>query len=219
MMHRNPYLPAGTVYGTLLSFRREWELWVPRMHEAPHRAPPRAPVLYVKTANTFTPSGRIIPLSAGVESVEVGPTLGLVAGAGGVPVACALFNDVSLPHESYYRPPVRYRCVDGFLGVGAQVRPIAELGGLEALARVRLTLRMDSVVRQQVALADLVRDARTLWAEVHAFQTLQPGDVLLLGTDCLPDGTRLRARAGTTVEILADGFTPLVNTFAWEARP
>jgi 5-oxopent-3-ene-1,2,5-tricarboxylate decarboxylase/2-hydroxyhepta-2,4-diene-1,7-dioate isomerase len=41
----NPLTPAwqptGTVYGTLLNFRREWDLWSPRMMQDPHK--PLAP--------------------------------------------------------------------------------------------------------------------------------------------------------------------------------
>lgn len=213
-----PYLPSGTVYGTLLNFRREHALWAPRMHEAPYKAPPKAPVLYIKTANTFTPSDRTIALPAGVDEVEVSPALGLVAGEGGAVAGCALFNDVSIPHESYYRPPIKYRCVDGFLGVGPRVQALA---GLSALAGWQLSLKIDGAVRQTVALADLVRDAATLWAEVNAFQSMRAGDVLMLGTDCLPDGTRPRVRAGDVVEvgvIGAHGFAPLVNTFVQEGR-
>ena len=43
------FVPTGTVYGTLLNFRGEWEAWAPQMNEAPYKAPPKAPVLYVKT--------------------------------------------------------------------------------------------------------------------------------------------------------------------------
>jgi 5-oxopent-3-ene-1,2,5-tricarboxylate decarboxylase/2-hydroxyhepta-2,4-diene-1,7-dioate isomerase len=57
-----PYLPTGTVYGTLLNFQREHALWAPRMSEAPYKATPQAPVLYIKTANTFTPAGHAIAL-------------------------------------------------------------------------------------------------------------------------------------------------------------
>lgn len=82
-MYTHPYQPGGTVYGTLLNFRREHALWAPRMHEAPYKAPPNAPVLYIKTANTFMPSGRAITLPNGVSEVEVAASLGLVAGEGG----------------------------------------------------------------------------------------------------------------------------------------
>ena len=54
------WLPQGTVYGSLLNFRREYALWAPRMAEPPYKAPPSAPVLYVKTANTFAAHGAAI---------------------------------------------------------------------------------------------------------------------------------------------------------------
>lgn len=212
-MKPDAYLPLGTVYGTLLNFRREHALWAPRMHEAPYKAPPQAPVLYIKTANTFTPSGRAITLPRGVTEVEVAASLGLVAGEGGRVAGAVLFNDVAIPHESYYRPPVKYRCVDGFLGVGDALRPLSDLAALEWLV---MELRVDGVMRQRTALADLVRDAATLWTDVSAFQSMRPGDVLMLGTDCLEDGSRPRAKAGDSVEITATGFAPLVNHFVGE---
>jgi 5-oxopent-3-ene-1,2,5-tricarboxylate decarboxylase / 2-hydroxyhepta-2,4-diene-1,7-dioate isomerase len=207
------YLPGGTVYGTLLNFRREHALWAPRMHEAPYKAPPNAPVLYIKTANTFTRSGHAISLAPGVTEVEVAASLGLVAGEGGVVAGAVLLNDVAVPHESYYRPPVKFRCVDGFLGVGDAVRPVASLDELSSLV---LELRVDGVMRQRTALADLIRDAATLWADVNAFQSMRPGDVLMVGTDCLEDGTRPRVKVGDAVEITATGFSPLVNHFIQE---
>ena len=213
-MNPPPYQPGGTVYGTLLNFRREHAIWAPRKHEAPYKAPPAAPVLYIKTANTFTASGHPIALPPGVGEVEVSASLGLVAGEGGVVAGAVLFNDVAIPHESYYRPPVKYRCVDGFLGVGDVVRPVASLAELSPLV---LELRVDGVMRQRTALADLVRDAATLWGDVNAFQSMRPGDVLMVGTDCLEDGSRPRVKAGDSVEITATGFAPLVNHFIQEA--
>ena len=62
------------------------------------------------------------------------------------------------------------------------------------------------------AVSLMVRDAATLLRDVSEFTTLQAGDVLMLGTDCLPDGTRPRAKAGDRIEISAPGFAPLVNT-------
>jgi 5-oxopent-3-ene-1,2,5-tricarboxylate decarboxylase / 2-hydroxyhepta-2,4-diene-1,7-dioate isomerase len=221
-----PFVPRGTVYGTLLNFQREYALWAPRMSEAPYKGAPRAPVLYIKTANTFTPTGGAIALPAGVPQVDVSATLGLVMGApgnttspgGAATVAgCVLLNDVAIPHDSYYRPPVKHRCVDGFLGVGVACVPLAALGGLEGLGSLALELRVNGELRQTVQLSELVRDAATLLADVSGFMTLQPGDVLMLGTDCLPDGSRVRARAGDTVEIRAAGFGPLTNPFTQEA--
>ena len=213
-MNPFPWMPAGTVYGTLLNFQREHALWAPRMNEAPYKAPPKAPVLYIKTANTFTPAGQAIALPAGAP-VQVAASLGLVLGDDGV-LGAVLFNDVAIVHESYYRPPVKARCVDGFLGVGAECVPIARLGGLVGLAGLQIELHVNGVHRQTTVLAELLRDAANLLADVSEFMTLRPGDVLMLGTDCLADGARPLVHPGDTVEITAPGFAPTLHSFTQE---
>ncbi len=208
------WMPEGTVYGTLLNFRREHALWALRMTDASYNGPPKAPVLYIKTANTFTAAGHSIALPA-AQPVAVAATLGLVMGDTGV-AGAVLFNDVAIVHESYYRPPVKFRCVDGFLGVGPECVPMQRLGGLDGLAGLQLELRINGVHRQTTVLAELVRDAATLLADVAEFMTLRAGDVLMLGSDCLPDGSRPLVHAGDTVEISATGFRPAVHSFEKE---
>ncbi len=204
----NAWSPKGTVYGTLLNFRREWDLWAPRMTQDPHKAPPKAPVLYVKSANTFCPAGQDLLLQDGVSEVDIGATLGLVIGAQAQVVGAALLNDWSVPHTSYYRPPVKFRCRDGFLGLPAQVTA----GQVQDWAALQLEVRRNGELVQTVQLGDLMRNIPTLLADVGEFMTLQPGDVLMVGTDCLADGTRPRAKAGDRVEISASGFAPVVIT-------
>lgn len=198
--------PRGTVYGTLLNFQREWDLWVPRMTQDPHKAPPQAPVLYVKSANTFSPAGQDLLLQDGVSEVDIGATLGLVMGDGGRVAGGVLLCDWSVPHASYYRPPVKFRCRDGFLALPAQVTPCASLA---SWAQGQIETRRNGELVQTTRLADLVRPMDQLLADVGEFMTLQPGDVLMVGTDCLADGTRPRAKAGDRVEILAPGFGPV----------
>ena len=125
-----------------------------------------------------------------------------------------LLNDLSIPHDSYYRPPVKFKCIDGFLGIGPRCVPLAQAGDVNTL---KLEVRINGDLRQTVDLAGLVRDAATLLADVSAFMTLQPGDVLMLGSDCLDDGKRPRASVGDRVEISAPGFDTLVNTLVQEA--
>lgn len=206
------WMPQGAVYGTLLNFEREQALWAPRMHEAPYKAPPKAPVLYVKTANTFTAQGGAIALPDGA-AVAVAASLGLVMGQGGEVEGLVLFNDVSIAHESYYRPPVKTRCVDGFLGVGPECLPLARLGGLTGLRDLEIELHRNGVHRQTTRLAEWVRDAATLLADVGEFMTLRPGDVLMTGSDCLADGARELVHPGDTVEIIAPGFQPAIHHF------
>ena len=204
------YWPQGTVYGALLNFQQEWQIKVPQMPEAPYKGAPKAPVLFIKTANTYTPSGGRIALPSLVAEVDIGANLAWIFGQDAQPVACVLVNDVSIPHESYYRPPVKFKCVDGFLGVGATAR------GLEQVSTdaVVLTVKLNGQLVQRLNYADTVRKSQALLADISEFMTFQEGDVLLLGSDCLPNGKRPRAKAGDVVEISADGFETLVNSFA-----
>lgn len=200
-----PWRPAGTVYGTLLNFRREWDLWSPRMTLDPHKAPPQAPVLYVKSANTFGLSGEHLLLQDGVSEVDIGATLGLVIGTQAQVVGAALLNDWSVPHTSYYRPPVKHRCRDGFLALPDHITP----GAMQDWAALQIEVRCNGERVQIVDLRELVRSIPRLLADVGEFMTLQPGDVLMVGSDCLPDGTRPRARAGDRVVLTAPGLAPV----------
>ena len=202
---RSPHQPwqaQGTVYGTLLNFRREWDLWSPRMTQDPHKAAPKAPVLYIKTANTFCPAGQDLLLQDGVTEVDIGATLGLVIGDDGQVAGAALLNDWSVPHTSYYRPPVKFRCRDGFLALPDQVTS----GQVQDWAAWQIAVRRNGDLVQTVDLRELMRSLPALLADAGEFMTLQPGDVLMVGTDCLADGTRPRAKAGDRVEISAPGF-------------
>jgi 5-oxopent-3-ene-1,2,5-tricarboxylate decarboxylase/2-hydroxyhepta-2,4-diene-1,7-dioate isomerase len=208
----NFWSPKGTVYGTLLNFEREWDLWAPRMTQDPHKAAPQVPVLYVKTANTFSLAGQALLLQDGVSEVDIGATLGLVIGVEGQVVAAALLCDWSVPHASYYRPPVKFRCRDGFLALPQQLTK----GQVADWVALQIDVRCNGELVQTVDLREFKRDLPTLLADVGEFMTLQAGDVLMVGTDCLVDGSRPRAKAGDRVEVFAPGFAS-VNVTVGEA--
>ncbi len=203
----------GTVYGVLLNSNAEWQSASAHMNEAPYKAPPVAPVLYIKTANTWSTNGSNIPVPADVPEVEIGATLGVVLGlpnAAGAPHlrGFVLLNDVSIPHsvdaQGFYRPPVKYKCLDGFLGVGPNLVPASDVAHPNAL---QLEVRINGVVRQTVHLADMRRLLPDLLADVNDFMTLQAGDVLMLGLGICQDGPeaghRPRARVGDVIDIQA----------------
>jgi 5-oxopent-3-ene-1,2,5-tricarboxylate decarboxylase / 2-hydroxyhepta-2,4-diene-1,7-dioate isomerase len=205
------FLPAGTVYGTLLNFRGELEALGRRVDEPPYKAPPKAPVLYVKTANTFTADGADIPVPANVPQVEVGATVAMIMKAAGEPAGYVLMNDLSVPHASFFRPPVKFKCLDGFLGVGGQLVEARETGDP---ARFRIEVRINGELRQTVDFANLVRDARQLLADVSEFMSLRAGDALMLGCDA----RRPLARAGDRIELCAGALGSLTNALVAEAR-
>lgn len=220
MRAATPFMPAGTVYGVLLNFSAEQQALAPQMSEPPYKAPPRAPILYIKPANTWSASGASIAVPTHVPEVEIGATVAMVMGrdARAVKVNEALdyvagyvlMNDLSVPHASFYRPPVKAKCRDGFLGVGPVL--VAADAAVDP-SRFTLAVHVNGALRQSVDFADVVRHAAQLLADVSEFMTLHRGDILMLGCDA----GRPLARAGDRIEISCPGFEPLRNTLVQEA--
>ncbi len=202
------FWPQGTVYGTLLNSRTELAAMGDQLTQAPYKVAPQAPVLYVKPANTWARSGDAVVLPAMAPQVEIGasvamvigaPAFGAVRGKARTTVAgYVLVNDLSLPHASFFRPPVKFKCLDGFLGLGPVCVPAGAAGDP---AHFALEVRINNTLRQTVQFSDFERDADTLLADVSAFMTLRPGDLLLLG--CGPG--RPLAAAGDRIDIRLRG--------------
>jgi 5-oxopent-3-ene-1,2,5-tricarboxylate decarboxylase/2-hydroxyhepta-2,4-diene-1,7-dioate isomerase len=209
----SPFMPQGTVYGTLLNFRGEVAAMAALMDQPPYKAPPKAPILYVKPANTWSAHDAAIPVPARVPEVEIGATIAMVMGPAGAVAAYVLMNDLSIPHASFFRPPVKFKCLDGFLGIGnRQVTP-AEVG---EPSQFTLEVRINGILKQSVHFGNLVRNASQLLADVSEFMTLHPGDVLMLGCDV----GRPLASVGDRIDIRAPGFGALSNTLvAEEVKP
>ena len=203
------FTPTGTVYGVLLNFRAEVEALAPQMNQPPYKAPPKAPVLYVKTANTWSPHGSAITVPAQVDAVEVGATVAMVIGVDNDVEGFVLMNDLSIPHASFFRPPVKFKCVDGFLGIGPAMRDAQEVADP---AQFKLEVRINGELKQSVDFSRTVRSASQLLADVGDFMTLAHGEVLMLGCDA----GRPLARPGDRIEISAPGFETLVNPLVKE---
>jgi 5-oxopent-3-ene-1,2,5-tricarboxylate decarboxylase / 2-hydroxyhepta-2,4-diene-1,7-dioate isomerase len=198
-----------TVYGTLLNFRAEFEAWAPKMAEPPYKAPPKAPVLYIKPANTWSADGADIVLPSAVPEVEIGATVAMVMKAPGEVAGYLLMNDLSVPHASYFRPPVRFKCLDGFLGVGNTLMPAAGADPSNFVIEVRI----NGDLRQTISFKQLMRNSQQLLADVSEFMTLGEGDALMLGLDA----GRPRAKASDRIEIRGAGLGSLSNQLVAEA--
>jgi 5-oxopent-3-ene-1,2,5-tricarboxylate decarboxylase/2-hydroxyhepta-2,4-diene-1,7-dioate isomerase len=198
------------VYGTLMNFRSELDALGDKMKQPPYNAPPQAPVLYVKPANTWTENGGSIAIPAGATEACIGATVAMVMKSAHEIAGFVLMNDVTLPHDSFYRPPVKFNCFDGFLGIGDRIRARNEAGDP---AVFKLEVRINGELKQTVRFSQLVRPADQLLADVSAFMTLGEGDMLMLGCDV----ERPRVRAGDVVEIKMPALGTLTNTFVAEA--
>jgi 5-oxopent-3-ene-1,2,5-tricarboxylate decarboxylase/2-hydroxyhepta-2,4-diene-1,7-dioate isomerase len=167
-------------------------------------------VLYVKPANTWTENGGAIPVPARVPEVAVGATVAMVMKSAREIAGFVLMNDLTIPQPNFYRPPVKFNCLDGFLGIGDRIRARNEAGDP---AVFKLEVRINGALVQTVRFSQLVRPAEQLLADVSEFMTLGEGDMLMLGCDA----ERPRARVGDRIEISMPALGTLTNTLVAEA--
>jgi 5-oxopent-3-ene-1,2,5-tricarboxylate decarboxylase / 2-hydroxyhepta-2,4-diene-1,7-dioate isomerase len=206
------FIPKGTVYGTLLNFKAELAAMQSQMNQQPYKAPPQAPVLYIKPANTWSANGASIAVPARVPEVEIGATVAMVVSH--QQIRYVLMNDLSIPHSSFFRPPVKFKCLDGFLGIGSHTLE------MDRPQDFKLEVRVNGKLVQSLNFSQLVRPAAQLLADVSEFMTPHEGDVLMLGCDCLNNGKRPLAKVGDVITISSSSHPALgtlSNTLVAEA--
>lgn len=212
------HFPTRTVVGAMFEFEGVWQAHQATMLQPPHHRPPVHPVLYIKPANTWRRAGQAVALPADVPQVHLGATLGIsfLRTASRVSEAQALstvagyciVNDLTVPHSSLLRPPMRQKCRDGFCPIGpwvpaAQVRDPGQLG---------IRAYVNGVLRQSSHTRTLRRSVARLIADVSEFMSLAPGDLLLIG---VPEDPPL-AQAGDHMAVEIDGIGRLENTLQSE---
>jgi len=216
-----PWRLSGTVVGPLLNDPAALEALGEAANAPPYKAPPRAPVLFVKPRHTLVGHGAAVIVPAEHHELEIGATVGLVIGRGACKVSageamrfvagCTLAVDLTVPHSSCYRPNVRFKALDGSCFVGPGVAPRAQFGEPDAaVLRVFVGGRRVS----EVSMAGMQRPAAKLIEDVSEFMTLHAGDVLLLGTrHGMP-----RARVGQSFAVECAGIGRLEGRLVAEEQ-
>jgi len=211
----------GTVYGVLLNDRAALDALGDAVNAPPYKAPPKAPVLYVKPRNTFAGHRAEVRIPDSVEAVAVGASLGVVMGRTATRVSEAdaldyvagwtVVADLYVPHPNVYRPSVRYRARDGFCVMGPVVVASRHVPDPD---RLEIEIAIDGKETFVASTSSTIRNVATLLAEVTDFMTLSAGDVLTLG---VPHGVPC-ARVGDRVIVRIADWTPLHFSVAREAR-
>jgi 5-oxopent-3-ene-1,2,5-tricarboxylate decarboxylase/2-hydroxyhepta-2,4-diene-1,7-dioate isomerase len=216
---------SGVVVAALLNDPAELASLGDALNQPPYKAPPRAPVLAVAPRNSL--SGQGAPVRVPVDTpldapqVQTGAALGIVIGRTACRVSVQdalahvagylLVNHFELPDDSpqrHYRPGVRRKARDGFCVLGTPV-PAAQVPTPDALA---VQVWVGGVLAQHTSTAGRVRGVAQLLADVSAFMTLHPGDVLTLGVAAAAP----RARPGQTVVVTMEGLGSLSNPVVLE---
>ncbi|SMG57730.1 fumarylacetoacetate hydrolase family protein [Paraburkholderia susongensis] len=178
----------GAVYGTLLNDRAALDSLGDAVHAAPYKAPPQAPVLYLKPRNTFAGHRARIVVPDDALGVEVGASLGIVIGRTATRVSVGhaadyiagytLVGDLSVPHTNVYRPNVRLRARDGFCVVGPALVAARHVASPDAL---EIAVSLNDAKPFTANTASSVRNVAQLLADITDFMTLNAGDILTLG--------------------------------------
>lgn len=215
-----PWRLSGVVYGTLLNDRAALAALGDAASAPPYKAPPSAPVLYLKPRNTLCGSGASVEVPTDAGEFEIGAALGIVIGRAAHRVHAddalahvagwTLVADLSVPHSSFYRPSVRFKARDRSCLVGPQVVPAAALADPDALA---MQVSVDGKVAHIAHTGGMRRPVMQLLQDVTEFMTLHPGDILMLG---IAAGAP-RCAAGQTFAIECPGIGKLDGRLVTEA--
>jgi 5-oxopent-3-ene-1,2,5-tricarboxylate decarboxylase / 2-hydroxyhepta-2,4-diene-1,7-dioate isomerase len=210
---------SGTVFGTLLNYKGALERLGDAVNDKPYSSPPIAPILYIKPANTFNHNAETIPMPEGISKLEMGAALGLVIGKKAVAVdeksaltyvaGYTIVNDVSVPHDSVYRPAVQHKARDGFCPIGPWIIDRHEVQNPDDLT---IRVFINDKLQQENSTSNLIRSVSRLLADVTEFMTLSPGDVLLVG---VPEEAP-QAKVGDKIRIEIAGIGSLENSIVDE---
>ncbi|MGY0694258.1 fumarylacetoacetate hydrolase family protein [Virgibacillus sp. FSP13] len=210
---------SGTIYGTLLNYRGVYEVLKSSMNKDPYKKPPKAPILYIKPTNTQIGSGMAIPMPRHVSELEMGAALGIVIGEQATKVkeeeafdyvsGYTIVNDVSIPHDSVYRPAIKEKARDGFCPVGPW---IIERDAIDNPDELLISVSINGELKQENNTKNLIRSVKKLLADVTSFMTLYAGDTLMVG---VPEHAPL-VKANDHVQIEIAGIGTLKNTIQKE---
>ena len=216
-----PWRLSGLVCGALLNDPAQLAALGEAVHAPPYKAPPRAPVLYLKPRNTLATDGAATEVPAEAGKLVIGATLGMVIGRAAcrVPAERAmdfiagwvLVADLFVPHVSFYRPSVRQRARDASCVIG----PVLPRDALARPDALELRLSVNGRLVQRANTAAMSRPVARLLQDVSAFMTLAPGDLLLLGVS---HGAP-QAGAGDRYELAAPGLSQLRGELVAETVP
>jgi len=178
------------------------------------KEPPDRPLLFLKPPNTVAPPGATVTLPAGAERVDYEAEMGVVIGeqcrhleAADAMDAVAGFTcmvDVSnRDDQDREQNWVRGKAFDGAAPLGPVLAPPEAVP-----ADATVELWVDGDRRQHSSRDRLIFPVPELLAEITAYMTLEPGDVVATGT---PAGVGPLAD-GDTVEVRIEGVGTLRHT-------
>ncbi|PSL48468.1 5-carboxy-2-oxohept-3-enedioate decarboxylase HpaG1 subunit [Salsuginibacillus halophilus] len=211
---------SGTVYGAALNFKDTLENYKHAFEQEPYKAPPEAPVMYIKPINTITAEKASIPLPNHESYLQTGPSLGVVFNETATQVTkeeafnyikgYTVINDLSIPHESVHRPAIKEKARDKFCPAGPWLIQADQINNPDDLD---IYVYINGELKMSHSTSNLVRSIPQLIADITAFMTFYAGDTLIVG---VPDNAPT-AQAGDEVTVHVQEVGSLTNTITSES--
>jgi 2-keto-4-pentenoate hydratase/2-oxohepta-3-ene-1,7-dioic acid hydratase in catechol pathway len=186
---------------------------------------PAEPLLFFKPSSCLVASGAPVPLPRGYERIDMEGEIVVVIGRRGRRISASaalghvagytLGNDVSCRDlQRRDKQWTRAKGFDGFGPIGPFVRLVEPGTGLDN-DRIRLRSFLNDELQQDAALSDMIFDVPAIIAFVSACMTLDPGDLVFMGT---PSGVaQLSGGQVMRVELAGWDLGRLTNTVIWDS--
>jgi len=183
------------------------------------------PLLFFKPSSCLVASGAPVPLPRGYERIDMEGEIVVVIGRRGRRIEAdaahwhvagyTLGNDISCRDlQKRDKQWTRAKGFDGFGPLGPFVRTVEPGTRLDG-DRIRLRSFLNDELQQDAALSDMIFDVPAIIAYVSACMTLDPGDLIFMGT---PSGVaRLSDGQVMRVELAGWDLGRLTNTVVWDA--
>jgi 5-oxopent-3-ene-1,2,5-tricarboxylate decarboxylase/2-hydroxyhepta-2,4-diene-1,7-dioate isomerase len=185
----------------------------------PYKQAPATPVLFIKPKNTLTLHESKVLFPDDVPGVQAGPSLAIVIGKPACKVSeveamdyiqgYTIFNDFSLPEQSYFRPAITSKCYDSFGPLGPEV---IDKEAIEDPHNLDIKTFVNGELKQESHSDELVWSIPALIEFISSFKTLYPGEVIATG---FPVG-RVDVKVGDEVTIEIEKVGRLSNTLVSE---
>ena len=197
-----------------LNYAGHYEQLAAAFHQPPYKQPPRQPVFFIKPVNTLAGHLDETPCPEGVDRIYTGAGLAFVIGRTASRVAreqgldyingYTIYNDFTLAEDSYFRPPVTTKCLDGYGPVGPYIVDREEITDPQDL---EIKTYVNGELRQAASTTDMRLETPAIVEALTEFMTLTPGMVVVSG---FPPG-RVAVQPGDEVRVEIEQIGSLVN--------
>ena len=197
-----------------LNYAGHYEQFAAAFHQPPYKQPPRQPVFFIKPVNTLAGHLDETPCPEGVDRIYTGAGLAFVIDRTASRVTreqgldyisgYTIYNDFTLAEDSYFRPPVTTKCLDGYGPVGPYIMDPEQIADPHDLA---ISTYVNGELKQTASTKDLKLPIPAIIEALTEFMTLDPGAVVVSGFP--PD--RVAVQPGDEVRVEIEQIGSLVN--------